>query len=426
MNNLTLALFIAFVAAVPAAYFAGRANSKVNKPVTKEVRVKVPAEPLPRDLVSYRNRMDAARLFNGIQSTSKLNSSEGDIASIERTEPSSYQISFDISLRIPKPNDTLESLAELNKKLPKAIPGLVEMMDTAAVSGFYYHLYDRKQKQVQSSLTRLESALSRHNFFDCETILELSHPASDRKVLLMQGEMDVVSDGTDGDRIAELSDYPWDTPYFQSTTSYGWKKTSNTANPIAKKLAKDLEKAKERYKVVGLSRAENSSLEYKIKHYPAKIAELKSRSFLVAKEDPFIVIPLSMHDYVDANEFIPKMGDYAVVIYEDKLLPAIVGDYGPKTKMGEASLRIAQFLNGKANSYSRPVSDLTVTYLVFPGSRQPISERSTPDLAKWRSRCIELLDDIGGIGEGFILHEWEDRFTEEIEAEKDETKPTEP
>lgn len=411
MNKTTLALFVTLLAAVPAAYFAGRAKPKiVYRDVVKEVKVKVPAEPLPRSLVSYRSRMDAARLFNGIQTSSTLNSSEGDIASIERNDSSSYQVSFDINIRIPKPNDTLESLTELNQKLPAAIPGLPSMMQSASVSGFYYHLYDRKQKQVQSNLTRLESALSRHNFFDCETILELVHPESERQVMLIQGEMDVVSDGTDSDRIADLSAYPWDTPYFQSTTSYAWKKQTDTPNPIASKLAIDLEKAKERYKVVGLTRAENSSLEYKINNYPKKIAELKARSFLIAREDPFIVIPLSMHDYTDANEFIPKMGDFAVVIHEDKLLPAIIGDYGPKMKMGEASLRIAQYLNDKASSYSRPVSDLTVTYVIFPGSRFPISERSTPDLAKWRNRCSELLEEVGGIGEGFTLHEWEDRF----------------
>ncbi|MEZ5302404.1 MAG: glycoside hydrolase family 75 protein [Verrucomicrobiales bacterium] len=96
------------------------------------------------------------------------------------------------------------------------------------------------------------------------------------------------------------------------------------------------------------------------------------------------------------------------MIYEDKVYPAIIGDAGPREKMGEASLRIAKEINDKANPYRRPVSDLKVTYLIFPQSadkpfRQPV-------LADWRERCAEFLNKIGGIGEGYTLHEWADRF----------------
>ncbi|MEZ5302405.1 MAG: hypothetical protein R3F11_17490 [Verrucomicrobiales bacterium] len=59
---------------------------------------------------------------------------------------------------------------------------------------------------MKTNLTRLNRVLSRHNFYDCETILELTHPDSKQPVLLMQGEMDVVSDGSDGDRMAKLDD----------------------------------------------------------------------------------------------------------------------------------------------------------------------------------------------------------------------------
>jgi hypothetical protein len=95
-----------------------------------------------------------------------------------------------------------------------------------------------------------------------------------------------------------------------------------------------------------------------------------------------------------------------VVIHGSKLYPAIVGDGGPTYKVGEASLRIARQLNPKATPYSRPVSDLKVTYLVFPGSRDP--ERGPPDFEKWRQRCHELLGEIGGLGEGYQLHLWQD------------------
>ena len=108
------------------------------------------------------------------------------------------------------------------------------------------------------------------------------------------------------------------------------------------------------------------------------------------------------------DAYAPRIGDYAVVIHENKIYPAIVGDGGPTYKVGEASLRMAKELNNKATPYNRPVSDLKVTYLVFPQTRDEV--RAAPDYAKWRTRCEELLKEIGGIGAGFELHTWQDTF----------------
>jgi hypothetical protein len=131
---------------------------------------------------------------------------------------------------------------------------------------------------------------------------------------------------------------------------------------------------------------------------------MKARSFLIAEYDPFIVMPV--HILSAANDaYAPKVGDYALVIHEKKIYPAIVGDGGPTFKVGEASLRLAKEINPKANPYSRPVSDLKVTYLVFPNSRD--ETRSAPDYAAWGKRCKELLDEIGGLGTGYELHVWE-------------------
>jgi len=133
---------------------------------------------------------------------------------------------------------------------------------------------------------------------------------------------------------------------------------------------------------------------------------LKARSFLIAEADPFIVIPLSMLGRRDETPFGPAIGDYAAVIHKGKIYPAMAGDAGPSFKVGEASLRMAKALNENAGVYNRPVSDLEVTYLVFPGSAD--EKRDAPDLEKWHARCEELLQQIGGIGRGYELHEWED------------------
>ena len=150
--------------------------------------------------------------------------------------------------------------------------------------------------------------------------------------------------------------------------------------------------------------ARKTWLRERIQFLKRGIDDLKSRSFLIADYDPFIVIPVNLLGANDAQT--PKVGDYAVVVHDKKLYPAIVGDGGPDFKVGEGSLRLARELNPRANSYNRPVSDLKVTYLVFPGSRE--TERAPPDYEKWRQRCHDLLGEIGGVGEGYALHQWQD------------------
>jgi hypothetical protein len=83
-----------------------------------------------------------------------------------------------------------------------------------------------------------------------------------------------------------------------------------------------------------------------------------------------------------------------VVIYNSTMYPAIVGDMGPNYKIGEASLRICKELNALANANNRPVSELKVTYLVFPNSADKPFD--APDLDKWHTRCDQLLTEMGG------------------------------
>ena len=83
--------------------------------------------------------------------------------------------------------------------------------------------------------------------------------------------------------------------------------------------------------------------------------------------------------------------------------------------MGEASLRMARELNNSASPYSRPVSDLTVSYVVFPGSRE--KKAGPPDYEVWRQKCHELLLEIGGLGNGYQLHQWTDLLPKPEPAE---------
>ena len=122
----------------------------------------------------------------------------------------------------------------------------------------------------------------------------------------------------------------------------------------------------------------------------AEVDSLKRFSFLIAATDPYIVLPGIFARAKDGG----RVGDYAVVIAGDRILPAIVGDVGPDDKVGEASLRIAKEINALATPNNRPVSDLKVTYLIFPGTAD--RHFGPPDLEKIRARCENLVQEIGG------------------------------
>lgn len=395
----------------------------VERVVEKIVKVPVEREPevMPTEFVAAKT-IDTAKLYNGFEIRSELETQLGLSASVERQDPSSYEIELLVKIKVPEASQSLEDLTELNEHLPKMLPGLGPMLEDSKVSPFYHNLYELKRERIQHYITRLDRVLSRHHFFDCETILELRHPTSQQKVLLMQGEMDVVSDGSDGDRWPKLDEYISMSTNYQPFTSYAWPKKTKTPNPLLVAREEKLRKYEEEFKVKGLSIERNRFLRSNIDLLKREVTDLKNRSFLIAEADPFIVIPLSMVGKTKENAFAPSFGDYAVVIYQDKAYPAIVGDAGPSFQMGEASLRIAQELNPKASPYSRPVSDLKVTYLVFPGSKE--EKKDAPDLVKWHQRCSELLGGMGGLGEGYQLHQWEDLIAKK--RAQDAPKPPEP
>lgn len=378
----------------------------VVKEVTKEV-IREVQPPLPEKYIP-RKDIDVATLFNGITVKTNLITEQGGFASLERLDPEAYKAEFQLSIRVPKANQTLDELSRINKNLPTMLPGLEVMLQAAKVSGFYHKLYENKTSRVQNDLTRLNKILDRHNFYDTETILELTHPTTQRRALLIQSEMDVVADGSDGDRMPTLDEYIYLSDYYQPFTSYAWAKTSKTPNPLLARWEERLQKAQDEYAKKGLSTARNRELKVMIDQLKLEVADFKVRSSLIADKDPFIVLSLLFRGYADQNKFTPQIGDYAAVIHEGKIYPAICGDYGPSFKMGEASLLMAKTINPKATPYIRPESDLKVTYLIFPGTAE--KERSAPNLAKWQEKCQALLGEVGGLGAGYALHVWEDPF----------------
>lgn len=373
----------------------------------KEVQVPAPPAPLPDKFVP-RKEMDVTTLFNGITINTKLETTEGDHATKEVEDPDAYKVTFNLSVRVPKANQSVDELARINPNLPKMLPGLGKLVANGKVSGFYHKLYDTKTSLVKRDLSRLNKLLDRHNFFDCETILELQDPATARKALLIQSEMDVVADGADGDRSSTLDESIAGSDYYQPSTSYFWKKQTTVPNPLLARWQARLESTTDELGKKGLSAERSRSLKAVAGQLKTEIEDMKAHSSLIADSDPFIVISLLFKPYVGSNEHAPQMGDYAVVIHDKQILPAICGDYGPTMKMGEASLFLAKQINAKATPYRRGEDDLKVTYLIFPGTaKKPFG---APNLDEWRSLCVKYLDEMGGVGEGYTVHTWEDKF----------------
>jgi hypothetical protein len=351
--------------------------------------------PTPRPPV-ITGRLETAKLFNGITLHSTVNTPAGADAATERSDPQSYMLDLTLQARLPSPNKTIEELTKVSPQLPALLPGLAAMLSPESVSPLFSDLYGTKVKLLRENLGRLDLLLSRHNFYDCQTVLQLRHPKSHRKTFLFQADMDVDSDGSDSDRMPAG---PAVTTNFKPFTSYRWSKKTPTENPYLPAIEDRLKRVEEEHALKATTADRKKELRATLTQLRDQVSTLKKFSFLIGATDPFIVVPSTFARSHDG----PKVGDYALVLFGDQLYPALVGDIGPNDKVGEASLRIAKEINAVATPYNRPVSDLKVTYLIFPGSAD--TPFGPPDLDKIQARCQALVDEIGGAGTP--LHHWE-------------------
>src|SRR5207248_10409286 len=123
-------------------------------------------------------KLDTGKLFNGITLHSTVETVPGADATTERNQPDSYILDLRLQARLPSPNKTIEELAKVSPQLPTLLPGLPAMLSPDPVSPLYAQLYQTKVKMLQENLARLDLLLSRHNFYDCQTVLQLQHPQS--------------------------------------------------------------------------------------------------------------------------------------------------------------------------------------------------------------------------------------------------------
>ena len=391
---------------------------EVERLVPVEVKIPVVSEVQGKETVLPRSHQVAATPVENVSVLSnssdihlktevKAVKSEA-LASEDRKDREAYKIEYKVHFKLPQAAAKMEQLEKSTPALGSMFPGLKDMVKDAQVSPYFFEIYKNKADRIKRDAPKLKSLLTRHNFYDLQTILNMKGKGG-RRVMLMQADMDVVSDGSDGDRLPEMPDRIVNSTFYQPSTSYFWKKRTKTPNPMIAGFKARVKKAKLEIAQSSTSPARKAWLKERLKMLERKIEDMKYHSYLVAEYDPFIVIPISMLTDMGDNH-APKVGDYAVVIYKEKLYPCIVGDGGPTFKVGEASLRMAKALNSRAGIYSRPVSDLSVTYLVFPNSRE--SKKSPPDYTKWREKCESLINEIGGLSPDYALEEWENTFPE--------------
>ena len=351
--------------------------------------------PTPTRPPVISGRLDTAKLFNGITLHATVETPPGADATTERVDPQSYVVDLKLQARLPSPNKTIEELAKISPQLPTLLPGLSAMLSPDPVSPLYAQLYETKVKMLQENLARLDLLLSRHNFYDCQTVLQLQHPQSHRKALLLQADMDVDADGSDADRIPIGNGA---TANFKPFTSYRWPKKTPAPNPYLTAVEDRLKRAEAEYALKTTTPERKRELRTGLTQLRDQMTALTKFSFLIGATDPYIVVPGAFARGRDGA----KVGDYAVVVFATVVYPAIVGDIGPNDKVGEASLRIAKEINPLATPNNRPVSDLKVTYLIFPGTAD--APFGPPDLDKIQARCQKFVDEIGGAT--VPLHHW--------------------
>lgn len=245
-------------------------------------------EPSPTPLYIPYKRLDTARLFNGIQLDTSFSTEPGGAATTESALPSSYTLRLDLHVRIPHAVTTQTGLTALNPSLSTLFPALGQWIQSAQISPLYERLYRRKIQSLEQNLRRLDQLLSRHDFFDCESILELTPPGSRRKVLWIQSDMDVDSDGSDSDRVPVVDA---NSQTFQPLTSYKWTKRGKTPNPFVVQRETHLHDM-EASLTHAVTPAQRQQISDAIENTRWEIKQLRINSFLVAATDPYIVVPV--------------------------------------------------------------------------------------------------------------------------------------
>ena len=361
-------------------------------PTPSQTPTPTPAPTPPPVPAIPRKPLATAKLFNGLALQAKLVSAKGpELASQNRRDLNAYEVRVTVSARLPTPGTSARDFQKNDPLLPGTFNNFDRLLADSSVSPFFEKLYALKLAQIERELGRLDVVLSRDNFYDCETILNLRNPSTGRRALLAVGDMDVNVDGSDGDRNIAVDG---SAQFFLPQTSYRWPKLTERENPFLAVEQARLASLKSELGAGAATAAKKKEIEDAMDVARRRVFDLKKWSFLVAETDPFIVLPGFMMREKD-DPFSPSIGDFALVLFGGKAYPAVVGDAGPSLKLGEASLLICREVNARSSPLAGAVTNLKVTYLVFPGTAG--AQHTPPDLEAWQAKCEQLANELGGL-----------------------------
>lgn len=352
---------------------------------------------MPRGIVS-----DITNLSNGIPLRTEVLYDTGETALEERQLHDSYTATYQLKMRIPRPAISILDIEKATPELSKILPGFTALFPLGFVSPAHEMLYRNKISDLRTNSKQLGALLSKPNAYDCHTILHLTNKKG-RKVFFMQADMDAILKGSDGDRAPMMPASQVDSIDYDPFTVYQWAKTGKAPNPMISGWERRIAIGKKELDAPAITPERKAWVNERLVMLKAAIEAMKKRSYLISAYDPYIVLPLSI--LKDAKDpYAPKVGDYAVVISGRKIYPCLVGDAGTDTQVGEASARMAVALVPGWNITQKAVAYPGVGYLVFPGSREVAT--AVPDHKKWGAKCLTLLGEIGGLGNGYELHDW--------------------
>lgn len=98
------------------------------------------------------------------------------------------------------------------------------------------------------------------------------------------------------------------------------------------------------------------------------------RRYLDSETVPFIVVPLALCQAVGPV----VLGCRATVTYREKTVEAMVGDIGPATHLGEASIAVAKALGINADPKTGGSANIAFEYTIYPGQPARIRGEEFP------------------------------------------------
>ncbi|HZC59299.1 MAG TPA: hypothetical protein VE154_04845, partial [Chthoniobacterales bacterium] len=98
--------------------------------------------------------METAKLFNGLEIHSKVVTTEGAPAVLERRIPDAYTLELNVDVRVPQAAQTLDQLGAADPMIGSVLTGLKDELPTAKISNFYHGLYQLKVDSLNRNLTR--------------------------------------------------------------------------------------------------------------------------------------------------------------------------------------------------------------------------------------------------------------------------------